>query len=333
MRKAEYFRRSNGNWECLLCPVKCSLSEKNPLGRCRVRCLENGIPSLPGYGKCVSLSIDPIEKKPLYHFHPCTSVFSTGPAGCNLKCDFCQNWSISQEHDVPARFIEPAELASMAVSQRSSGIAFTYTEPTIWYEFIADTAPLVRERGGYVVMVSNGMINPDPLDNYLEYVSAWNIDLKSWNPDFYKRHCAGNRDAVLRTIRRIADSESHLELTFLLIPGENDKPQEWEEMGEWIAEHCGRTTVLHISRYFPRYKLMAQPTPYETMKQAEEVFSRNLPFVYLGNVAGEQCETRCPVCRTVLIERNFGMMHAYTKPDGKCSKCGCITGIVTDDRE
>lgn len=332
MIHAKWFRKTGDSWTCLLCPVECVLSENNPIGRCRIRGLDNGIPSLPGYGKCVSLSIDPIEKKPLYHFHPGTSVLSTGPAGCNLKCDFCQNWSISQEKNVPARYVEPSELAEMALSSRSSGIAFTYTEPSIWFEYIMDTAPLVREKGGYVVMVSNGMIHPNPLDEYIELVSAWNIDLKSWSSEFYKRHCAGNRDAILKTIKRVADSGCHLELTFLLIPGENDKPDEWKEMSKWIADNCRVTTVLHISRYFPRYKLNAPPTPYDTLKEAEEIFRNHLPFVYLGNIAGEDKDTICPACGTILIDRTRQIVETATIIDGKCPNCAVDTGISTDDK-
>jgi pyruvate formate lyase activating enzyme len=329
MRTAEWFVKDGERWKCLLCPKGCSFkADSSALGLCRVRGIKNGKPYLPGYGECVSLSIDPIEKKPLYHFLPGSYIFSTGPAGCNLSCDFCQNWSISQSGNVPTRYLSPDELAEMAMSGKSSGIAFTYTEPTIWFEYIADTSPLVRRKGGAVVMVSNGEINPDPLLELIEVTDAWNVDLKSWSDEFYRRHCGGDRDTVLNTIRTLARSSCHLEVTFLVIPGENDDPLEWREMASWISDQCGNDTVLHISRYFPRYKLRQQPTPFDTLVKARDTFSEKLHNVYIGNVSMENSNTVCPDCGAVCVERTGWLVNTEGMNKGRCASCGRELNIV-----
>ncbi len=329
MRNPEWFRKEGNRWKCLLCPRGCSFEiDSSALGFCRVRGLKDGELYLPGYGECVSLVVDPIEKKPLYHFLPGFSILSTGPAGCNLTCDFCQNWSISQCSTVPTRYVSPDDLAEMSMTGKSRGVAFTYTEPTIWFEYIADSAPLVRERGGAVVMVSNGEINLDPLLQLTEITDAWNVDLKSWSDDFYKRHCGGNRDTVLQTIKTLAESKCHLEITFLIIPEENDDPAEWREMAKWISGECGPDTVLHISRYFPRYKLMQQPTLIETLLKAREIFSRELNHVYIGNISHEKSDTFCPSCAALCIERSGWEVSTKGMVNGKCASCGHLLNIV-----
>ncbi len=329
MRDPEWFRRDEKGWKCLLCPRGCTFEpDSTALGHCRVRGLKDGKPYLPGYGECVSLAVDPIEKKPLYHFLPGTSILSTGPAGCNLTCDFCQNWSISQNSSVPTRYVSPADLAEISMEGESRGIAYTYTEPTIWFEYIADSAPLVRAGGGAVVMVSNGEINPDPLLQLTEITDAWNVDLKSWSDDFYKRHCGGSRETVLQTIRTLARSACHLEITFLIIPEENDDPVEWMEMAQWICDECGEDTVLHISRYFPRYKLRQQTTLIETLLKAKEIFSRKLNHVYIGNVSLERSDTFCPSCGALCIGRSGWLVSTEGMINGKCASCGHALNIV-----
>ncbi|NOQ21913.1 MAG: AmmeMemoRadiSam system radical SAM enzyme [Candidatus Aegiribacteria sp.] len=329
MRDPEWFMEDEKGWKCLLCPRGCSFkSNSSTLGHCRVRGLKDGKPYLPGYGECVSLIVDPIEKKPLYHFLPGSSILSTGPAGCNLTCDFCQNWSISQIRSVPTRYISPDDLAVMSMTGKSRGIAFTYTEPTIWFEYIADSAPLVRSRGGVVVMVSNGEINLDPLLQLIEITDAWNIDLKSWSDDFYKRLCGGRRDTVLQTIKTLAASSCHLEITFLIIPEENDDPVEWKEMAQWISGECGADTVLHISRYFPRYKLRQESTGIETLLKAREIFSEKLHHVYIGNVSLEKSNTFCSSCGALCIERSAWFVSTEGMLNGKCVSCGHVLSIV-----
>ncbi|OPL19508.1 MAG: hypothetical protein AVO35_10115 [Candidatus Aegiribacteria sp. MLS_C] len=329
MRDPVWFEKREDGWKCVLCPRGCTFpGGSDRLGLCRVRGVRDGRPFLPGYGRCVSLSIDPIEKKPLYHFLPGSRILSTGPPGCNLTCDFCQNWTISQSDGVPTRYIPPEEMAGICLSEGSAGIAFTYTEPVIWYEYIADTAPLVRERGGAVVMVSNGEVLPEPLERYTEFTDAWNVDLKSWSEDFYSRHCSGRLSTVLGTLKTLAASRCHLEVTFLIIPGENDDPSDWEEMADWLADNCGRNTVLHISRYFPGYRLKRPPTPEETLISAHETFSSRLDHVYVGNVATDFSHTLCPSCGAVCIERKGWSVNTDGLREGKCAACGADLGIV-----
>ena len=263
---------------CGICPHSCVFTEEQPVGRCRVRGLGN-----PGYGMCIGLSVDPIEKKPLKNFHRGSRVLSTGPNGCNLSCLNCQNWQISQQKSTAAQYHSPAELASLAM-KASDGLAFTYTEPTTWYEYIMDTAPLVRKQGGIVVMVSNGYVNRKPLQNLIGVTDAWNIDLKGWSNDFYRDICGGDLKTVLDSIETVAASPCHLELTWLLIPGINDNPKEITEAAEWIRSVSGENTPLHVSRYFPRYKMNIPATPFSSLNAAVELFRKHLTNVYPGNI-------------------------------------------------
>jgi len=327
-RKPQWVKREDGGWRCTLCPQACLWTDENPLGLCRVRGLADGRPALPGYGRCVSLAIDPIEKKPLYHFLPGSSILSTGPAGCNLSCAFCQNWTISQDDGAPTRYVAPQDLADMALSRGSGGVAFTYTEPTIWFEYIEDTAPLVRERGGVVVMVSNGYVSPEPLSRYLELTDAWNVDLKAWTDGFYSRLCGGHLKPVLRTIRTVAGSPAHLEVTLLIIPGENDGPEEWDGMASWLADNAGPEVPVHLSRYFPNYRHDGEVTPESMLAEARDVFSRRLHHVYIGNVAGGVRDTVCPGCGEVLVRRRGYRGATVGVKEGRCASCGAEVSVV-----
>lgn len=326
--EVRWMERDDGGWRCLLCPRGCVMSDGAPLGACRVRGVREGAPFLPGWGGCVSLAVDPVEKKPLHHFLPGSSILSTGPAGCNLTCCFCQNWEISQGNP-PTRLLQPRELAGLALSRGSSGIAFTYTEPVVWFEYIEATAPLVRSAGGAVAMVSNGWVRPEPLAEYLTFTDAWNVDLKGWGDGFYARWCGGSAGPVRRTIETIAASGVHLEVTFLVIPGLNDSREEWREMARWLSGSAGRGVPLHVSRYFPRYRLEAPPTPAGTIEEAVQVFSEHLDFVYPGNV-GAGADTRCPGCGALLVRRRgWDVALGELDPSGACRSCGRMSGIVT----
>ncbi len=327
MRQAEWIEELDGGYRCRLCPRGCIFRGDDADGFCGVRGLRDGSPALPGYGRCVSLSVDPIEKKPLYHFRPGTLVLSSGPAGCNLSCDFCQNWSISQGPSRPSRYVAPEQLAELALSSGSSGVAYTYTEPTIWYEYIVDTAPLVRERGGYAVMVSNGYVELEPLSRLLEVTDAWNIDLKAWSEGFYRERCGGRVEPVKRSLRAVAESDTHLEVTFLVIPGENDHEDDWRRMAGWLAGSCGADTPLHISRYFPRYRLRREATPAETVHRAVEVFRETLDFVYPGNMHGALPDVTCPDCGLTWVTRRGEPMAPGIR-EGKCRECGRDANVV-----
>jgi pyruvate formate lyase activating enzyme len=232
---------------------------------------------------CTGLSVDPIEKKPLFKFHRGSTVLSTGPNGCNLTCLNCQNWHISQQESTAVQYYSPQDLAALALA-KSDGLAFTYTEPTVWYEYIMDTAPLVRKMGGFVVMVSNGYVNRQPLRDLVSVTDAWNIDLKAWSNEFYREVCGGDLNTVLNSIQIVAESSCHLELTWLLIPGMNDVPEQINEAAKWIKKATGENTALHVSRYFPMYRMTIPATPVTAVYDAVNLFRVHLKNVYPGNV-------------------------------------------------
>lgn len=279
------------------------------------------------YGEAVSLAYDPIEKKPLYHFYPGTTIASSGPNGCNLFCKNCQNWQISQQK-VQTEYVSPEDMVQLAADQKSIGLAFTYTEPTIWYEYIMDVAPLLRSKGLKVVLVSNGYINEKPLSQLLPLVDAVNIDLKSIRNSFYKQVCKGNLKTVQSTIEVSVKAGIHVEITNLLIPGLNDSDKELHDLSEYVAS-VSRSIPLHISAYHPSYKMDHPATDAETMVKAWNICRESLDFVYLGNVhLSGYGDTVCPACATTLIKRSGYNVQVTNLVDGKCLQCGHKTGIV-----
>ncbi len=322
MREAEFWRSEDNNRvRCLLCPHECSIAE-GKAGICRVRVNESGKLKTSAYGNVVSLSIDPIEKKPLYHFYPGSSILSTGPRGCNLSCQFCQNWNISQL-DGPTSHVSPEKLVEYAVRERSIGIAFTYTEPIIAFEYIIDAGRIAHERGLVNVLVTNGYINPEPLSKLLSVIDAANIDLKSMDDDFYKKVCGATLSPVLETIRAVAKSDTHLEVTNLLIPGFNDSDILIDKLVDFIAS-VDRMIPLHFSAYYPAYRFTAPPTPVETLDRAFDIAKGKLVYVYGGNRrTAWGNDTRCPECGNVLVERDgYSTRVRGISADGLCEKCG-----------
>lgn len=281
-----YERLESGAIKCELCPHHCRLKD-GQTGLCRVRINQDNRLGAVNYGELSSLALDPIEKKPLYHFYPGSKILSVGSWGCNLACPFCQNYSIA--HETPGtRFMSPAELLEVARAYRehgSIGLAFTYNEPLMWHEYIMDVAPLLKEEGLKVVLVSNGYIEKKPLQDLLPYTDAFNIDVKAYNPKFYQGLCRGKLDAVKNTVEIIA-GKAHLEVTTLLIPGENDSPDEIRELARWLAG-LEPNPVLHLSRYFPAYRMNLPPTGIDTMKKCRAIAREYLSHVYLGNVPQE----------------------------------------------
>jgi pyruvate formate lyase activating enzyme len=279
------------------------------------------------YAEAVSVAIDPIEKKPLYHFYPGTTIVSTGPNGCNLACRHCQNWSISQRQ-APTTMIPPEEMARLAGRHGSIGLAFTYTEPVIWIEYIMDVAPLLRKAGLKVVLVSNGYINQEPLGELLPLVDAVNFDLKSIRPEFYRRICGGHLEGVKAAIATTAAAGVHLELTNLLIPGLNDSEGELTELVEFIASISDRIP-LHLSAYHPSYQMNLPATSAETMERAFKIASARLRHVYVGNIHLPGCaNTICPACGAELIRRSGYETEIVGLDQGKCVRCDYQTGIV-----
>ena len=267
---------------CLLCPHNCIISPEK-LGFCGVRQNKKGKLYTLIYEQVTSLALDPIEKKPLYHYHPGEQIISIGTRGCNLACLFCQNWSISQNRNAPVEHISSEEIIKQAKRCKSFGIAYTYNEPFIWFEFVFDTAKLAKEAGLENVLVTNGYINPEPLEKLLPYIDAMNIDFKSIKNEFYQKYCQGTLAPVLETIKRTAKS-CHIELTNLVIPTLNDKEDNFIKLVDWIFDNLGPEIPLHFSRYFPCHKMNLPPTPYETLKKAEGIAKAKLKYVYLGNV-------------------------------------------------
>jgi pyruvate formate lyase activating enzyme len=290
MEASYYDKLSDGSVRCVLCPHLCHIAPGYS-GFCRTRRNEGGRLHVLNYGQCTAVALDPIEKKPLYHFHPQSKILSLGSWGCNLTCRFCQNWQISQE--TPAHeTISPEQAVSLArqwVAHGNIGLAYTYNEPTVSYEFIRQTAPLIHKAGLYNVMVTNGYINEAPLKELLPFIDAWNIDLKSFTDDFYRTLCQGRLDAVRHTIE-LAALDSHVEVTTLIIPGQNDTPAEIAALARWLASLDERLP-LHLSRYFPRYHLDTPPTPLATLAACAEAARSYLSYVHIGNIsAAEQAQ-------------------------------------------
>ncbi len=253
------------------------------MGTCGVRINDNGRLYSLISGKATSIALDPIEKKPLYHYHPGEYILSLGTKGCNFHCSFCQNWQISQDLNVPAEDITSEEVVQKTKESKSFGIAYTYNEPFIWYEFVLNTARLAKSNGLENVLVTNGYVNMEPLEEMLPYINAMNIDLKSINEDFYKKICKGELKPVLDCIKKSVKS-CHIELTNLLIPSLNDSEEDIGRLVGWVYENAGPDTPLHFSRYFPCYKMKLPPTPRETLEMAKRIAEKKLKHVYLGNV-------------------------------------------------
>lgn len=278
-----YYEKINYKIHCFLCPHHCVIEEGN-LGKCNVRIHKNGELYTINYGEITSASLDPIEKKPLYYFKPHSQIFSIGSFGCNFSCDFCQNYSISQ-YKSKSDYVSKENLVKTAVNMKDNiGIAFTYNEPSILYEYVLDTSKLLKEKAPdkSVVLVTNGYINQEPLKNLLPYVDAMNIDLKSYSDKFYKNICGGNLKPVLETIETAAKS-CHIEITTLLVSGENDNLDEIEEIAKFLSS-INRDIPLHLTRYFPRYKLNNPATNIDFMKKAQDTAKKYLNKVLLGNI-------------------------------------------------
>jgi len=287
---------------CTLCPHHCLISA-GKTGICSTRQNHDGRLVSANYCRPVSTAVDPIEKKPLYHFYPDSTIFSTGPNGCTFTCDFCQNWEIAQTL-ITTPYVPADRLVQQVVDSGTNGIAYTYSEPYIWYETIMEVGAAIRSRGLVNVMVSNGFMEPNPLRDLLSVVDAFNIDIKSMNPSFYRRLCKGRLEPVLRSCEQIRSAGCHLEVTTLLIPGENDSETEIRSLVDFIAGTLGRDTPLHLSRYFPRHRLRAEATPLSSLRRANEIARERLDYVYLGNMLSEKgSDTLCPSCGTTLIRR------------------------------
>ncbi|WP_296962113.1 AmmeMemoRadiSam system radical SAM enzyme [uncultured Dialister sp.] len=288
MECAFYDKEEGGICRCRLCPRRCRILPSQR-GWCRTRWNDHGTLKALTYGLVTSAALDPIEKKPLAYFHPGAVILSLGSWGCNMNCAFCQNFEISQK-EPESRKVSPDDVLRLAralTAEGNIGVAWTYNEPTLSFEFIRDTAPLIKEAGLMNVMVSNGFISKEALEALLPLIDAWNIDLKGWNPDFYKTICGAAKNPVLETIQR-AHEMSHVELTNLVIPKENDDPQCFENMVRWIGS-LSPAIPLHITRFFPRWRMMNRPpTPVSTLVSLGEIARKYLNHVKIGNVSDRE---------------------------------------------
>ena len=327
-KEALFYQKVNGlNVQCQLCPHNCII-KPGKAGQCRVRRNSEGTLLAENYGLLSAKHLDPIEKKPLYHFYPGREILSVGTVGCNLKCQFCQNCEISQTgvKDAPyLKFHSPEELIREALSIKGNiGIAYTYNEPIIWYEYLIDTAGLARDAGLKNIMVSNGFINKTPRKEIIKHIDAFNIDLKGFTEEFYKSQTFSSLKYVKETILDISSAGKHLEITNLVIPPLNDDAGIFEEMVKWIADETGKDTVLHLSRYFPHYKQNLPPTDVAKLEKLFGIAIKYLNYVFIGNVGTFSFgrNTTCPNCGSVAIERS----GYYTKiiglnQQGECQNC------------
>ena len=318
---------ADGRVACHVCPHECRIADGRT-GICLCRRNFGGTLRPVNYAEVTSAAMDPVEKKPLYHFLPGREILSLGTWGCNFKCDFCQNWQISQQHAATQHLSSEAAVA-LAQQRGSIGIAYTYNEPTIWFEYVLDTVRLAREAALKNVLVTNGYINPGPLALLLDAgVDAMNIDLKSFREAFYQRHAQGHLAPVLETIRT-ASKRCHLETTTLLIPGENDSDAELTELRDWLAENAGPEVPVHLSAYFPQYKSQTPATPLESLMRGRDVLRQKLSFVYLGNVMATGAgNTVCPGCGATAVRRSGYRVDASGLKGSACGGCGRPLGFV-----
>ncbi|MDF2547320.1 MAG: AmmeMemoRadiSam system radical enzyme [Anaerosolibacter sp.] len=324
-KEAMFYRKLDRDYvKCDLCPHDCQIPD-GKVGRCRVRKNEEGTLYSLNYGKITSFALDPIEKKPLYHFYPGSRILSIGSFGCNLTCSFCQNWQIAHR-EPEATYVTPEQLVQAAQAHKDHiGIAYTYNEPSIWYEFIYETAPLIHAAGMKNVLVTNGFIKEAPLRKLLPHIDAMNIDLKGFTNDFYKDLCGGALTPVKETIET-AFKSCHMEITTLLVSESNDSFEEIEGLAKWIGS-ISREIPLHLSRYFPAYKMELPPTPMNLMKEAETIAKKYLDYVYLGNIAGVDRNTYCPQCREEIVHRDL-IIKVQSLDGKKCKKCNKPISIV-----
>ncbi len=325
MLMEQLYVKSDRYIQCRLCPHMCKIAEGKK-GVCGVRKNTGETIELMTYGVVSGCSSDPVEKKPLYHFFPGSNILSVGSYGCNLRCDFCQNWHISQNTSEIFRVnATPESIVEKALGTDDNiGLAFTYNEPVIWFEFMRDTAVMIKEKGFSTVMVSNGFVNEEPLKEMTGFTDAFNIDLKAFNPDFYKKLTGADLQSVRNSLKIIAAAGRHLEVTTLIIPGRNDSDQEMEAEADWISGELGNETPLHLSRYFPMYKRDDPATPQSTLDRLFEVASRHLRNVYLGNTrSGNGQDTSCSRCGITVTKRSgYSIRLMNLDNGGKCTQCG-----------
>ena len=322
--EARYYAKEGDKYKCQLCPHGCLIGIGD-IGRCGTRRGERDYLEANTYGRVSSIGYDPVEKKPLYHFHPKEKTFSVGSIGCNMRCRHCQNYAISQSFSGKKRstYKSPEEIAEMCRSDGMDIIAFTYTEPTTWLEYILDVKKCAPDLK--FILVTNGLVNEKPLEDLISVTDAFNIDVKGFTDDFYANICGARLSDVLRTVKRVFDSGKHLELTYLVIPGHNDTEKELREFCRWIITNLSRDVPVHFTRFHPDNEMLDVPwTPESTLEMARDTaMSMGLRYIYIGNVMTETgSNTVCPNCGNIAVSR-LGYLVDLDGLDGtRCSKCG-----------
>ncbi|MDM5270706.1 AmmeMemoRadiSam system radical SAM enzyme [Sulfurovum sp. zt1-1] len=307
---------------CLLCRHACKLKEGRT-GMCGVNKNVGGELETLVYGHPVAVHIDPVEKKPIYHMLPGSTALSFGTVGCNFRCPFCQNWGISQEHKINTDInVSPEEMVDLAIEEECESIAYTYNEPTIFYPYAKDVGVLAKKRGLKNIFVSNGFETPEIIEDMTSWVDAANIDLKSWNDEYYSKVLKGGLEEVKDTLRRMIKKGIWVEITTLLIEGENDSDQDIREMAEFIKNDLGPHVPWHLSAFHPDYKMLDHDrTKLDTLMRAKEIGKEvGLYYIYLGNVPVHG-DTHCPQCDELLIDRTGYTITVNKLEDGHCPNC------------
>jgi pyruvate formate lyase activating enzyme len=334
MKEALLYEKGEGSSVCCyLCSHRCKIAEGD-FGFCAVRQNNGGILYTHSYGRVIAAHVDPIEKKPLYHFLPGSRSFSIATIGCNFRCGFCQNWEISQrsfsEGDISGgTLISPEEIVREALENKCLSISYTYTEPTIFFEYALDIARLSKEKGLYNNFVTNGYMTKEALKVVKPYLDAANVDLKFFREDSYRKICSASLKPVLDSICSMKELGIWVEVTTLVVPGENDSKEELSGIARFIAG-VDKNIPWHISRFHPDYKFAGHnATPEGTLKKAQELgYAAGLTYIYVGNVRGLGDDTICPSCQKALIKREVFSVLEYNIKDGKCSFCNAaIPGV------
>lgn len=317
---------------CELCPNRCVISQGNR-GRCKARINEKGKLFSLVYGNLSSIAVDPIEKKPVFHVLPGSHSLSVSTAGCVLSCLYCQNWQISQARPEEVCHLRttPEALVEKALQLDCKSISFTYNEPTVFYEFMEDTAKLAQKKGLKSIMVSCGYINPEPLKRLMSCVDVIKVDLKGFSEEFYREVAKGRLEPVKETIKLLAESGKLMDIVCLVVPGQNDDETMCKKMFAWLKENAGADAAIFLSRFHPTFRLKnLSPTPVSKLEKLRKLaYEEGLKYVYLGNVPGHEGEnTFCPKCGKLLIERLGYQIRQNLLQNGKCYSCGeTIPGI------
>jgi pyruvate formate lyase activating enzyme len=332
MKEARFWEKEGERVVCSLCPHLCKI-DNGRRGICGVRENQGGRLVSLIYGQVSSVHVDPIEKKPFFHFMPGKRALSLGTIGCNMKCLHCQNYTISQARfeEIHLREFTPDQVCDMSEREKCPIIAWTYNEPSIWHEFTLDTSKEAKRRGLRSVYVTNGFIEEEPLREIAPYLDGMNVDIKAFHDGFYKKICKARLEPVLRATELAHELGKHLELTYLVIPGKNDSKEEIGEFSRWVRDSLDPSVPVHFSRFHPDYLMTDVPlTPMETLEMAYQVAREaGLRFVYLGNIPVDRREnTYCPKCGNLAIRRTGFSSVIMGMKEGKCAKCGTDLNMV-----